>query len=501
MIAGGLLYSRLLGCVQHPFHFPSQASLMLLDTRILDPDRQETSCFSFHSPSPHSSTLITIQVPLFIPAGLFARRSCPTLSSLHSHFLSKVVSPFANMYSRPSLCFLSIVLLLTHFCGAQDPQPQTPLGAACDPNRPCDESGCFGLNDFLSPGTGICTEGPCSGIACVSVCLPTVGLCADNDCQGIANATSSGTGQCTEGNLWGCTCNPLCSSSLTACSNCGGTNNPHGNGACGPGGSLGNGYGCPCDSQCPSNLACSNGQCNGASEPYPLTGGVCLSGTYEGCSCNSACGRTQGGCLQNGCNGISNPNGPGLCGVGALLGCQCTSTCGPDTGACNQNGCGGINDPHGGLGTCLTGNYAGCNCASVCPSAPNTCSSTGCAGFNDANGGLGVCQGGDYYGCQCESVCPQAPSAPTACNANGCAGMNDLSGGDGICTGGPLLGCDCISVCPLVEVACSTCDGQNGGYCVTGDFRGCACSTAANNGATFLNSATALVPPSSTTGA
>lgn len=109
------------------------------------------------------------------------------------------------------------------------------------------------------------------------------------------------------------------------------------------------------------------------------------------------CGKKNGPCDENGCEGINNQNGsPGICQAGPYAGCPCASVCGNKVNSCADNGCEGKNNPSTGLGVCTSGDYNGCACAGTCNNSINSCSSNGCEGVD------GFCTAGKYNGCPCK---------------------------------------------------------------------------------------------------
>lgn len=150
---------------------------------------------------------------------------------------------------------------------------------------------------------------------------------------------------------------------------------------------------------------------------------------------NPNCGDKNGKCDKNGCNGVNDPNGGlGVCLSGDYAGCPCESVCGGAVNACDANGCKGLNDwTEEGPGLCTAGAYKGCKCASICKGVLNSCADHGCDGMNALNGLNGMCTGGDYVGCLCKSICGKT-NGP----------CSDCDGVDGFCKSGDDKGCPCI---------------------------------------------------------
>ena len=75
--------------------------------------------------------------------------------------------------------------------------------------------------------------------------------------------------------------------------------------------------------------------------------------------------------------------------------------CGKKNGPCNKNGCEGINNPDTSLGICTAGPYKDCPCSNVCNNSVNSCQINGCNGKEKFGTGKGFCTAGQYNGCQC----------------------------------------------------------------------------------------------------
>ncbi|KAN0077378.1 hypothetical protein V8E54_005682 [Elaphomyces granulatus] len=263
------------------------------------------------------------------------------------------------------------------------------LTTYCNPNTPCNQNGCQGVNkNNPNTSTGICEAGPCFGQVCASICGKTSGPCTN--CGG-------------------------CPSQKPPCDTCNGVSSSHGDGQCGPG----DYFGCPCTSTCGSSIgSCWDNGCNGINSANSSFNGFCTQGKYTGCEYF----------------GI-----PGFCTDGQYWGCPCKSTCGLDVGACNQNGCNGVNVPRGSqgnvqLGFCTAGEYWGCKCKSVCGTSNYPCNQNGCNGINAPDGkSAGLCTAGDFNGCLCNSICSKWYRGP----------CSECEGSNGICTSGDYTGCYC----------------------------------------------------------